>query len=231
MDTDGTQNFHAVAVRSAEQEVYEALRREIVRGLRPGTILRLNVLADRFRVSTMPVRAALARLKSEGLVVQRPRRGAVVADLSVSDFVDLYAVRMALEGVAARFGAPNLTDNAIANMNDQLRQMKQLSQLDTGIIEGYLPLDWRMHDICYGAAKRPRLLELIQVYRRQSERYFRLYLGHRLDLAADVQGQAEFVDACAERDPDRAEASIRALFTYTTDRVLPGLPTSAGYET
>lgn len=223
MDSDPTQNLQALAVRSTELEVYEALRREIIRGLPPGTSLRLNSLADRFQVSTMPVRASLARLESEGLVVHRSRRGAVVADLTVKDFMDLYAIRMALEGIAARYGASEVSKTALVEMRGQLKKMKAISQQDPGVIDDYLPLDWQLHDLCYQAAGRPRLLRLIDIYRRQSERYFRLYLGHQLDLAMDVKGQTEFVKACEQRDPDRAEAAIRALFAWTTARLLPGL--------
>lgn len=224
MSHEATANLHALSVRSAEQEVYEALRLEIIHGLQPDTPLRLKSLAERFDISTMPIRAALARLQSEGLVVQRPRRGAVVARLSESDFVDLYAIRMALEGVAARFGAPLLSRATILQMKAQLAEMGALSERDVNITDDYLPMDWQLHDLCYRAASRPRLLELIDVYRRQSERYFRHYLGHRLDLGVDVRGQAHFVEACEARDADAAEAAIRQLFTWTMERVLPVLP-------
>lgn len=224
MTHEATDNLHALSVRSAEQEVYEALRLEIIHGLQPDTPLRLKSLAERFGISTMPIRAALARLQSEGLVVQRPRRGAVVARLSESDFVDLYAIRMALEGVAARFGAPHLTDATLEQMKSQLAEMGELSERDVNITDDYLPMDWRLHDLCYRAAARPRLIELIEIYRRQSERYFRHYLGHRLDLGVDVRGQAHFVKACEARDSNAAEAAIRQLFNWTMERVLPELP-------
>lgn len=220
---DPISQIEAIAVRSAEQEVYEALRQEIIRGLAPGTALRLAQLAERFQVSTMPVRSAIARLESEGLVVQRPRRGAVVTDLTVDDFNDLYAIRMALEGVAARCGCVELTDAHIAQMvacHDKLTTIK-LDGVDD--IDAYLANEWRLHDICYEAAGRPRLMHLIRVYRRHAERYFRRYLGTRLDVEIDVVNQRELVRACEARDADRAEAAVRALFDYTIDRLMPGL--------
>jgi len=220
---DPISQIEAIEVRSAEQEVYEALRQEIIHGLAPGTPLRLAQLADRFQISTMPVRSAIARLESEGLVVQRPRRGAVVTDLTVDDFNDLYAIRMALEGVAARCGCVELTDAHIAQMiacHDKLTTIK-LDGVDD--IDTYLADEWRLHDICYEAANRPRLMHLIRVYRRHAERYFRRYLGTRLDVEIDVVNQRELVRACEARDADRAEAAIRALFDYTIDRLMPGL--------
>jgi DNA-binding GntR family transcriptional regulator len=220
--SDPMEHLQAIELRSAEQEVYEALRSEIIQGLAPGTPLRLATLASRFAVSTMPVRAALARLQAEGLVVQRPRRSAVVAGVSAEDFLDLYAIRMALEGVAARCGVPYLTDQHIADMYAHLERMRTLLKSghpDTA--EKYLRLDQHLHDICFNVSRRPQLISLIEVYRRQAERYFRLYLGRWLDVKSEVKMQEAWVEACKRRDPDGAEAATRALFDRTRQVLLP----------
>jgi DNA-binding GntR family transcriptional regulator len=220
--SDPMGHLQAIELRSAEQEVYEALRREIIQGLPPGTPLRLVTLATRFAVSTMPVRSALARLQAEGLVVQRPRRSAVVAGLSVEDFLDLYAIRMALEGVAARCGVFHLTDQHVADMWDHLEHMRALLKTEHADTAGeYLRLDQSLHDICFNASRRPQLIGLIDVYRRQADRYFRLYLGRRLDVRGEVKMQQAWVAACEQRDPDAAEAATRALFDRTCQVLLP----------
>jgi DNA-binding GntR family transcriptional regulator len=217
--------LQAIKLRSAEQEVYEALRREIIKGLLPpGVPLRLADLAARFAVSTMPVRSALARLQTEGLVVQRPRRSSVVAGLSAEDFVDLYAIRMGLEGVAARCGVPNLTDEHVADMWGHIEHMQTLLTVKSpNIVEKYLRLDQHLHDICFNVSRRPQLLGLIKVYRHQAERYFRLYLDHRLDVRAEVELQEAWIGACEQRNPDAAEAATRALFERTCQVLLPTL--------
>lgn len=217
----------AIEVRSAEVEVYEALRREIIHGLAPGTPLRLAPLATRFQVSTMPVRSAIARLEADGLVRQRPRRGATVTELTLDDFTDLYAIRMALEGVAARCGCTALTEPDMVRMRRLLQQMTALAPEDADVVDKYLALEWRLHDICYDNSRRPQLLRLVKTYRRNAERYFRLYLGDRLDVSIDVEHQAVFLAACEDRDGGGAEAAIRSLFDCTTKRVVPGL--SNGY--
>jgi DNA-binding GntR family transcriptional regulator len=220
--SDPMGHLQAIELRSAEQEVYEALRGQIIQGLPPGTPLRLATLASRFAVSTMPVRSALARLQSEGLVVQRPRRSSVVAGLSAEDFLDLYAIRMALEGVAARCGVPHLTDQHVADMCAHLERMRALLKSDhPDTAEKYLRLDQHLHDICFNVSRRPQLISLIEVYRRQAERYFRLYLGRRLDVSGEVKMQEAWVDACKQRDPDSAEAATRALFDRTRQVLLP----------
>src|SRR2546426_1115964 len=100
-------------IKSAEDHVFEALRARILRGLAPGSPLRLAEIADQYGVSMMPVRSALRRLEAEGLIRQLPRRGAVVAPLELSDLEEIQAVRAGLEGYAARLGAERIGETGL----------------------------------------------------------------------------------------------------------------------
>ena len=80
------------------ERVYLHLREEILANrLPPGTDLLEVGLAESLGVSRGPIREALGRLATEGLVTVRPRRGAVVTPLSKDEFRDAYQVREALE--------------------------------------------------------------------------------------------------------------------------------------
>ena len=104
-------------ISSVEDGVYRALRLEIGRlELAPGERLRLEELAGRFGVSLTPVRHALRRLESEGLVVSLPRRGSRVAPLSVEELEEIQALRLGLETFLARLGAQAVTDAALEEM-------------------------------------------------------------------------------------------------------------------
>jgi DNA-binding GntR family transcriptional regulator len=91
--------------------VYDSIRQAILEGqLPPGHRLRQGEVAAEFSVSHTPVREAIARLASEGLVTLRPRRGAEVNSLDPADVVEIYSVRQLLEPAAlslamARSGA------------------------------------------------------------------------------------------------------------------------------
>ena len=85
---------------------YAQLRADIRGGkLMPGDRLRETEIADRLNVSRTPVREALKRLESEGLVVFSQPRGMTVAELAPGQVLELYAMREVLEGAAARFAA------------------------------------------------------------------------------------------------------------------------------
>jgi DNA-binding GntR family transcriptional regulator len=86
--------------------VYRALRRRIVEGAEPpGARLTEQRLAATFDCSRTPVREAVRRLESEGLVVVEPNRGAQVRPLSEGEISDLYEVRARLEAYAAELAA------------------------------------------------------------------------------------------------------------------------------
>lgn len=83
--------------------VYHAITDDIIAGrLAPETPLGQIALAERFSVSRTPVREALTRLATDGLVRLVPARGYFVNDLSRNDVQDVYAVRYALESLALR---------------------------------------------------------------------------------------------------------------------------------
>ena len=89
------------------QRVYDHLRAEILAGrLEPGAELAEVALAEQLGVSRGPIREAIGRLASEGLVTVRPRRGAVVSSLSKEEFLELYQVREALELMAVKLAVP-----------------------------------------------------------------------------------------------------------------------------
>src|SRR5919199_7002536 len=89
------------------ERVHAHLREEIVSNrLAPGTELQEVALSEQLGVSRGPIREAIGRLAAEGLVVVRPRRGAVVRSLSKDEFLEAYQVREALEGMAVRLAGP-----------------------------------------------------------------------------------------------------------------------------
>ena len=98
----------AITVPTLAEEVYDRLRAGITGGdLPPGSRLSIRLLADRFSVSTMPVREALKRLQAEGFVVFE-RRSVTVVSLTAEELHQVFAVRLHLEQLAAEWALPRL---------------------------------------------------------------------------------------------------------------------------
>lgn len=204
-----------LVIKSAEDQVYEVLRDEIVHTMEPGLPLPLAAIAERLGVSTMPVRAALMRLEADGLVRQQPRRGAIVAPLEVEDVQEIQAIRSGIEGLAARLGARRIDDRGIGRMEELLGVLRSAAARRD--LDQFLRIATEFEDECYRAARRPRLLHLVQGHRQAAQRYVRLALGDSPDF--EVAFHDRFFAAAAAHDGPLAEAIIREELTWTLERL------------
>lgn len=94
----------------------------------PGARLREEEVGTRLKLSRTPVREALRRLEAEGIVEHRPRLGAVVRQLSHSEVVELYEMRMVLERTAAEMAAKHGTEaefDTLAALNRQIAEERR----------------------------------------------------------------------------------------------------------
>jgi DNA-binding GntR family transcriptional regulator len=212
-------------VPSVEDAVYRALRREIGQlDLPPGARLRLEELAGRFQVSLTPVRHALRRLESEGLVVSLPRRGSSVAPLDVEELEEIQALRLGLETFLARHGAEACTAEALSEMTAARREMERAFR--GGDLDAYLSSFWSLRDACYRCAGRPRLLRALEDQRIRVERYV-LYLCRDAEAFADLRrGPDTLLEACRARDGEAAEAATRDALAWVLAELQRMLDTS-----
>ena len=206
------------AIASAEDVVYRTLRDDIGRlRLAPDARLRLEALAARFQVSLTPVRHALRRLESEGLVVSRPRRGSRVAPLSVEELEEIQALRLGLEAFLARAGAERCTDAALEEMAARRTEMEDAYR--NGDLDAYLGTFWSFRDACYRCAGRPRLERALADQRLRAERYV-LFLCRDVEAAAQLRHHPDrLLEACRRHDGEEAESVTRAALVWVLEQL------------
>ncbi len=108
---------------------YEAIRKKILKGeFPPGHPLQTEALSTLTKVSRTPVREALHRLESEGLVTIRPRLGASVTKMDLKEFRQMCELRLALEGHAAALAAVNHTQGELKEIGSAMEAMRVLTQ-------------------------------------------------------------------------------------------------------
>ncbi|MER8072958.1 GntR family transcriptional regulator [Streptomyces sp. NPDC094034] len=194
-------------VRSIESQVYELIRERIVRAeYAPGSKLLLVPLSEELQVSTMPVRSALKRLSSEGLVVYRPHKGATIEPLELGAFLELQEIRIAIEGLAARACAQQAPRSVIAEMRAILKELRN-GVLD---LEELIALEWQGYLTCYRASGMPRLVDLILEHGRLVERYSRAAIGEVFDRVTSAAEYSALIDACDARDEDAAQRAVES---------------------
>lgn len=212
--------------RTVKDGLVENLREEIIRGdLVPGQHLRLEEIAARFDVSTMPVREALRDLEAEGLVTIFPHRGAVVTQLSADDLQEIYDIRATLEEMATRLAVPRMTEATLAKLTSLVEQMdNHLSDVVT-----LVRLNHQFHSTLYAASGRSHLCQLARMLRYRTQHYLRAFIN---DLGGMPQAQVEHravLEACKRGDAKQASTIMHdhvaqvghAIIEYVRERDEP----------
>ncbi|HEY7604419.1 MAG TPA: GntR family transcriptional regulator [Gaiellaceae bacterium] len=185
------------------QRVYDHLRGEILAGrLQPGTELAEVALAEQLGVSRGPIREAIGRLASEGLVTVRPRRGAVVSSLSKEEFLELYQVREALELMAVKLAVPRLQPEDIAALQRLIDQMA--ADAERNRVAEFFEANARFHASLVDASGNARLGELYRQLLDQLGRYRTRSLLLRGNMQRSVAEHAAILRAAKRGDAARA---------------------------
>lgn len=191
--------------RTLWQRVHDHLRDEIISGsLTSGTELHEVALAASFGVSRGPIREALGRLATEGLVTIRPRRGAVVRALSSDEFIEAYQVREALEMMAVRLAVPKLTEEDLDAMERLIEDMAELA--DAGNVQGFFDANAAFHQRFFEASGNGMLAGLYRQIRGQIDRHRLRSLELRGELSRSVAEHRAILSATRARDVERAVA-------------------------
>jgi DNA-binding GntR family transcriptional regulator len=189
--------------RTLWQRVHDHLRDEIIDGdLAPGTVLHEIALARSLGVSRGPIREALGRLATEGLVTIRPRRGAVVRALSSEEFIEAYQVREALEVMAVRLAVPKLTAEDLAAMEQLIEEMTVRAEADD--VQGFFEANTEFHQRFFEVAGNRMLAQLYRQLRGQIDRHRLRSLELRGDLRRSIAEHRAILSAAAAGDVERA---------------------------
>jgi DNA-binding GntR family transcriptional regulator len=189
------------------EAVYRALRHGIVHGaLAPGERLRSDALANELQVSRTPVREALRKLEAEGLVAHSGSR-LIVRSLSERELTELFYVREALEGMAARLAAENATPSEIAEISDLLDDME--SACRRGDLGGLRRLSGEFQQSICRASHNSRLLESLTALLDSVRKMQTSTLFGEGRAAQALHEYRDLLAAIAARDSERAEALAR----------------------
>jgi DNA-binding GntR family transcriptional regulator len=190
------------------EAVYRTLRQAIMDGaLAPGERLRSDALASELRVSRTPVREALRKLEAEGLVDHSGSR-LVVRAFSEQDLTELFFVREALEGMAARLAAENGTPSEIAEIRELLDDMETVRR--RGDLGALRRLTGEFHQLVCRTSHNNRLLQSLKALLDSARQIQTSTLYGEGRAAAALQEHRDLVAAIAARDGDEAEKLARA---------------------
>ena len=184
---------------SLEEKVYLELEEEILSGvLERGAALNETALSRRLGVSRTPIRSALRRLAEDGLVGISANRGASVVGITEEDLIDIYRIRVRLEGLAALACAERISEASLA----ALRESVELSEfyISRGNAEKQKELDSTFHETIYKESGNRLLCKTLSELHKKIKAYRKMSLSVPGRLQRSVEEHRQILEAIEARD-------------------------------
>lgn len=200
----------AVHRLSFVRAAYDNVRASVLDGsLAPGTRVTVRPLSEQLGLSSTPIKAALAALEREGFLVSVPHRGYFVPEFGTDDLLDLYELREAVDGMAARRSAAASGRAVLATGLESLLH-QQREQVGRGNLSAYGDLDLQFHRLIWEYSGNRRLLPVAENLVAQ------VRLGNKLSAQAPgrlpeaLEEHQLILAAIRAGDPRAAERHVRS---------------------
>ena len=207
MDKLAEHTFQPVERETLWDQVYAQLRDALLAGkYEPGGRMVLRELADSLGTSITPVRDAVARLVTGGVLELGPRNTAVVPDVSAETFGHLVVIRTELEGRAVREAASRRDVAGVAQLKERMTEMRSL--IADGDLGPYLDLHRQFHFGIYRMARMPVLQEMIESVWLRCGPVLSFVIPHYVRQLKGTDHHLRLLNALADGDAETAEAEI-----------------------
>lgn len=206
---------------SGNLKAYDAIKKLIIDGVLPeGQPIRQVEIADKLGLSKIPVREALIRLESEGLIKITPNVGATVVVRTIDDYLEMLYIRLALECKALELAIPNMVQQDIDHAQEILNRYA-LAETEHERSD----LNLAFHESIYAPCMSPRLLQMIELVQNQMGKILRHKISQLAGHKRSLKQHQEILDACAKGDIKQAvklltrhleetQKELRAYFRY-----------------
>ncbi len=197
-----------IEVVRINEQVYEAVEAAIVRcDLDPGAVLGDRQLAEMLGVSRTPVRDALHRLESSGLVERRGRMGWMVSTFALQDVRELFELRRVFEPLGLERLSQAWDEAVVRELSHSFEQFPE--RLTPDLLPDYLHDDHRFHKKIVGCSRNGRVIRFYEAVEKQIDR-IRHYLSYNYEgrVEASLKEHREICAAIAARDLSAATEAL-----------------------
>ena len=192
---------------SQNQQAYARLKDQLTTlAYKPGDYLSVVDLMQELALGRTPINHALHRLSNEGLVQIIPRKGVLVAPLSIDEALELIDVRLANEILCARLTATRITKAELQLLKDLAREID--AAVEARNMAQVMNADRQFHEHIAQATGNKILANILKVLHARSQRFWAISLsaeGHLDEVKAEHRA---IIEALAKGDPDAAAAAI-----------------------
>jgi DNA-binding GntR family transcriptional regulator len=197
---------------------YDAIKDSILNlRARPGSLLHIEKLAEELGISRTPVREALLRLQTEGLVRVQPRVGFFVVEMTPADLAGLLEVREWLESHATAKAASMLTDADLGYLDELMESTAKA--IEQGDRKRYLEIEELFHGLFVERCGNKHLLSLMKSLDNMTRRERVLSVSSADNIRHSLAEHRRVVAALHERSPEKAGALMAAHISAVRERV------------
>ena len=211
--------FGPIQVPTINETVYRKLERAIVSGqFLPGTKLNADLLASQMKVSTIPVREALARLEVRGLVTIIPQKGAIVIVQSEKSIKEILEIRMILESAAVEKVFPKLNADTV-QLLEQSNTAYAHAWRDGNVAE-ILSSAKQFHDRLYRDLQMPNLIKMIdQIWDVISPYYHLMFKNMGVDIHSGADYHSKIIEAVRKREKSKVLYWLKMDLSHASEHV------------
>ena len=189
------------------EKAYTQIKGKIITAkMPPGSVINEAQLMEEFSLGRTPIREAIKQLQMENLVMVTPRKGMFVADIAVTDLLQIFEVRVELESFATKLAAQRITD-------DEIKELQKLAEdyrfTDLSDKESLIKLDGEFHSLLAKATHNKFLIKEIDYYYNLSLRIWYIALNYAKPEEIDVNAHIEILEAIKTRDADKAKQRMK----------------------
>ncbi len=187
----------------------------------PGSVLDEKELMRLCDVSRTPVREALIRLETDGLIQKHPRKGAVIFKPTVTEFLTILEVHANLESFAARLAAQRITQAQKDDLRDVVNACHEHANAHGNADPAqYYQLNLQFHEIIVRAAHNAVLMDMVKSNARKLMAYYRLRYRTPGASRSSAQDHSRIADHITEHRADEAGAAMLEHFNYDRQTVM-----------
>jgi DNA-binding GntR family transcriptional regulator len=200
------------------ERAYEYLKSSILaQKYSPGQNLIEDTIASELGLSRTPVREALRELSRDGLVETIPNRGAFVRVLSLQDLLDIFDIKILLEGLCANRAALRNGKATAEKLYQSIAAMQQAAANHDR--PAYLAADEAYHTAIYQGAKSEMVHHIIQDLNTQWHRMRPGMIALETRMQTAVTEHTRIANAIEQGNPDLAEIEMRLHLTNLRDQI------------
>jgi DNA-binding GntR family transcriptional regulator len=196
-------------IQTVTYHITESLRNQIIQGkLKAGQRIMDTDIISRLDVSRTPIREALKILEAEGLITNKPRKGAFVAEYTLKDVWEVYTINAALYALAVDVAMDRISNGNIKKLKDIFQKMEEAVKEEIPDINKYQQFHFKFHDTLFQISMNARLRQICNGMNNQIKRFSRKSFSDSKHLLSSCQTHKEILQAIEIGDKSSAKELI-----------------------